>query len=123
MPTILGREPAMWLSLIAVAVKLSTAFGLDLTADQQSTINAVAAAAVGLLVAAIVHDGIGAAVLGLIQAGLALAVGFGLDWSPDRQAVVMSFVTAVVAMWTRTQVTAPKPPVTRPTLTTTPRDA
>lgn len=41
---IFGREPAAWLALIAVAVKLSTAFGLDLTDGQQATINAVAAA-------------------------------------------------------------------------------
>jgi hypothetical protein len=113
---IFGREPAAWLALIAVAVKLSTAFGLDLTDGQQATINAVAAALIGLLVAFTVHDGIGAAAVGFVQAALALAVGFGLHWSPDQQAVVMSFVSAVVAMWTRTQVTAPVPPVSKPTL-------
>lgn len=113
---IFGREPALWLALIAVAVKLSTAFGLDLTADQQAVINAVAAALVGVLVAVSVHDGLGAAVIGLVQAAVALAVGFGLHWSPDQQAVVLSFASAIVAMWTRTQVTAPVPPVTKPTL-------
>jgi hypothetical protein len=113
---IFGREPAAWLALIAVAVKLSTAFGLDLTDGQQAVINAVAAALVGLLVAFSVHDGIGAAALGFVQAALALAVGFGLRWSPDQQAVAMSFVSVVVAMWTRTQVTAPVQPVTRPVI-------
>lgn len=112
---IFHREPALWLALVAVAVKLSTAFGLDLTSDQQAVINAVAAALVGLIVAIVVHDGIGAAVLGLVQAAIALAVGFGLHWSPEQQAVVLSFVSAIVAMWTRTQVTAPRPPVSRPT--------
>ena len=104
---IFRREPAMWLALFAVAIKLLTAFGLNLTVDQQSVVNAAAAAAVGLFVAVTVHDGIGAAVLGLVQTALALAVGFGLQWAPDRQAVVMSFAAAIVAMWTRTQVTAP----------------
>jgi hypothetical protein len=99
---IFGREPAAWLALIAVAVKLSTAFGLDLTDGQQAVINAVAAA------------------LGFVQAALALAVGFGLHWSPEQQAVVMSFVSALVAMWTRTQVTAPVPPVSKPTLAPAP---
>ena len=104
---IFGREPAAWLALVAVAVKLLAAFGLDVTADQQAGINAVAAAAMGVLIAVIAHDGLGAAIIGLTQAALALALGFGLDWSADRQAVVMAAVTVVVGMWDRTQVTAP----------------
>lgn len=109
MRMIFRREPALWLALIAVFVKTLSAFGLDVSVDQQSLINAGAAAAVGLIVAAMVHDGVGAALLGVVQAVIALAVGFGLGWSADRQAVVMSLVAAVVAMWTRTQVTAPVP--------------
>lgn len=114
MPTLFGREPALWLALVAVAVKLSTAFGLDLTSDQQAVINAVASALVGLVIAIAVHDGVGAAVLNFIQGGIALAVGFGLHWSPEQQAVVLSFASAVIAMWTRTQVTAPKPKTAAP---------
>ncbi|MEE4546539.1 hypothetical protein V2S66_31810 [Streptomyces sp. V4-01] len=109
MPKFFGREPALWLAVLAVAVKLATAFGLDLTDKQQAIINAAAAALAGLLVAISVHDGISAAALGLLQAGIALAVGFGLHWSPDQQATVMSFASAIVAMWTRTQVTAKVP--------------
>ena len=104
-----GREPALLLGLLAVAVKLASAFGLNVSTDQQALINAFAAAAVGVAVAVIAHDGVSAAVLGLTQAALALAVGFGLHWSPDQQAVVMAFAQAVVAMWTRSQVTAPVP--------------
>lgn len=104
---IFRREPALWLGLLAVLVKLGTAFGLNLTTDQQSVINASAAALVGLIVAVMVHDGIGAAALGFMQAAIALAVGFGLHWSPDQQAIIMSFAAAVVAMFTRTQVVAP----------------
>ncbi|MFR9794214.1 hypothetical protein ACL07V_37265 [Streptomyces sp. MB22_4] len=106
---LLGREPAAWLALVAVAVKLAAAFGLDVTADQQATINAVAAAAMGVLIALVAHDGLGAAIIGLAQAGLALALGFGLNWTADRQAVVMAAVTVIVGMWNRTQVTAPIP--------------
>lgn len=113
---IFKREPAAWLALVAVIVKLVTAFGLNLSTDQQAWVNAAAAAIVGLVVAIVVHDGIGAAVVGLVQAALALAVGFGLDWSAEKQAVVLSLASAIVAMWTRTQVTAPVPPVKRPTL-------
>ncbi|MGY5127263.1 hypothetical protein [Streptomyces nigrescens] len=107
---IFGREPALILAFIAVAVKLAAAFGLDVSTDQQAWINAVAAAAVGLVLAVMAGDGVSAAVLGFVQAALALAVGLGLDWSVDQQAVAMSFVAAVVAMFDRTQVTAPVPP-------------
>lgn len=110
---IFGREPALWLALIAIVVKLGTAFGLDLSNDQQAVINALAAALVGLIVAFLVHDGTGAAVIGFVQAGLALAVGFGLHWSPDQQSIVLSLAAAIVAMWTRTQVT-PKVPAAPP---------
>lgn len=106
---IFGREPAAWLALIAVAVKLLAAFGLNVSADQQATINAVAAALMGVLVAAFVHDGVGAALIGFAQAALALAVGFGLDWSAEKQAVVLAAATVVVGMWDRTQVIAPVP--------------
>ncbi|OKJ06831.1 hypothetical protein [Kitasatospora sp. CB01950] len=108
---IFGREPALWLALVAVVVKLGAAFGLSVSPEQQALINAAAAAGVGLVVALVVHDGRGAAVLGLVQAALALAVGYGLHWSADQQAVALSAVAALVAMWTRTQVTAPVPAV------------
>jgi hypothetical protein len=76
-----NREPALWLGLIAIVVKLAAAFGVDVSAEQQAVINAVAAA----------------------------AVGFGLDWSAEQQAVVLAAASAVVAMWDRTQITAPAP--------------
>lgn len=117
---LLGREPALWLALIAAGVKLTTAFGAHVTANQQAAINTTAAAVVAVIIAFMVHDGVGAAILGFVQAALAAAVGFGLHWSADRQAIVMSTAAAVVAMWTRTQVTAPVPPVSRPTLTAAP---
>ncbi|MGA5820792.1 hypothetical protein ACPC54_23365 [Kitasatospora sp. NPDC094028] len=110
MPKILGREPALWLTLIAVAVKAVAAFGLHVTDSQQAAINAAAAAIVGVAVAVIVHDGLSAALLGAVQSVVALAVGLGLHLRADQQAVVMSLVAAGVGMWTRTQVTAPVAP-------------
>ncbi|MFD9056203.1 hypothetical protein ACFWCM_12885 [Streptomyces albidoflavus] len=106
---LLNREPALFLTLIAVALKTGAAFGLNVTGEQQAVINAVAAAGVGLLVAFLASDGIGAAVLGFVQAVIALAVGFGADWSAEQQAIVLSLVAAVVGMFDRTQVTAPVP--------------
>lgn len=102
-----GREPALWLTLIAVVIKTGAAFGLEVSGEQQAVINAVAAAAVGLLVAVMASDGVGAAVLGFVQAVIALAVGFGADWSAEQQAIVLSLAAGVVGMFDRTQVTAP----------------
>jgi hypothetical protein len=109
-----GREPALWLALVSVLVKAWAAFGLHVTIDQQSAINAVAAAVVGLLVARIVHDGTVAAILGLAQAVIALAVGFGLHLGADRQAVIMSLVSITLSLIVRSQVTAPVPPAAIP---------
>lgn len=109
MGKIFGREPVLWLTLVAVAVKIVTAFLLHATTNQQAVINAAAVAVAGLLVAFTTHDGIPGAILGLLQAVMALAVGFGLHWSADQQALVMSLATSVVAMFVRTQVTAPVP--------------
>lgn len=114
---IFGREPALWLALVSIVVKTLSAFVVDVSADQQAVINAVAAAVVGVAIAVMVHDGLSAAVIGLAQAVVALAVGFGLHWSADQQAVVMSLVAAAVGMFVRTQVTAPVPAaaLTQPT--------
>lgn len=107
MPFAIRREPALLLALIASVVKLGSAFGLDVTADQQAVINAAAAAIVGLVVAVAAHDSLSAPILGAVQALVALAVGFGLHWSADQQAIVMTAAAATVAMFVRTQVTAP----------------
>jgi hypothetical protein len=107
---ILGREPVLWLSLVAISVKVISAFLVHVSTDQQAVINAAAAAIAGLLVAVSTRDGESGAILGVVQALLALGVGFGLRWSPDQQAMVMSLASTVVAMFVRTQVTAPVPP-------------
>lgn len=106
---IFGREPAIFLALVAAAIKMIAAFWIDLTTEQQAVINALVAAIVGAVIAATVKDGLVAALLGVAQALLALAIGFGLRVDPDDQAVIMSFVGLALGMFTRTQVTAPVP--------------
>ncbi|GAB3189625.1 hypothetical protein FHX75_111255 [Micromonospora palomenae] len=53
MHKILGRDPAIFLAVIAAAIKLIAAFFIDLTADRQAVLNTVAAAAVGAAVASV----------------------------------------------------------------------
>ncbi len=103
-----SRDPALWLTLVATAVRLASAFLFHLTGEQQAVVNAAATAVAALIVAFVVaHDGQVAAILGVAQALLALAIGFGLNISAENQAVIMSFVGAAAAAFVRTQVIAP----------------
>ncbi len=104
-----NREPALILTAVATAIRMFSAFVIHLTDDQQTWLNAFVAAAFGLIVAFIVHDGQVAGILGFVHAILALGVGFGWNLSADNQALIMSFVGAILAAFIRTQVTAPQP--------------
>jgi len=107
-----GREPVYFLGFIAALLEALSAFGVDLTAQTQTLINAVAAAAVGLISAVVLKNGaLAAAIVQFAQAVMALAVGFGLDWSADDQSKVMAAIGALVTLWLREKVTAPVPAV------------
>ncbi|MEU8839914.1 hypothetical protein AB0D97_12405 [Streptomyces roseus] len=107
---ILGREPALLLGFAAAALKLGAAFGLGVSDSQQALINAVLAAAVGVWLAIVAKDGaLGAAITQMAQAFMALFIGFGLDWTAAKQATVMATLAAALALWERTQITAPLP--------------
>ena len=107
----LSRDPAIFLSLFATAVRLASAFWFHVSDEQQAVVNAVATAIAGLAVALWVRrDGQVPAILGVAQALLALAVGFGLNLSGELQATLMSFVGLALAAFVRTQVTAPVSP-------------
>lgn len=117
MSTRLSRDPALYLSLFATALKLVCAFWLNLSGDQQAVLNATAAAIVGVAVAIWVRrDGQVAAILGFAQALLALAVGFGLHLDAEQQAIVMAFVGTALSAFTRTQMIASTPATGNPVL-------
>jgi hypothetical protein len=104
----LSRDPAIYLSLFATAVRLIAAFFTPIDPDQQAWLNAGATALAGVVVAIWVRrDGQVAALLGFAQALLALAVGFGLNLDEEGQALIMSFVGTIAAAFVRTQVSAP----------------
>lgn len=107
-----GREPVYILGFIAALLQALSAFGVDLSADTQTLINAVSAAAVGLITAVVLKTGALAAMLvQFAQAVMALCVGLGLDWSADHQSKVMGAIAAFVTLWLRERVTAPVPTV------------
>jgi hypothetical protein len=107
---IFGREPAQWAMLINVVMASLLAFVIHVNMDQQGAIMAVITLVMGIVVAAMTHDGLSAAILGMAKAVLSLALAFGLHWNPSQQALILSLVAVVTGMFIRTQVTAPVPP-------------
>lgn len=107
---ILGREPVYILAFVAVALKLASAYGLDVTAEQQAVIMAVLSGIVALIEAIVLRTGAAAAaIVNLAQGVLALFLGFGLDLSAEQQALWMLLVEGAVALMIRREVTAPVP--------------
>lgn len=109
---ILGREPVYILAFVAVALKLSSAYGLDVSAEQQAVIMAVLSGIVALAEAIVLRTGAAAAaIVNLAQGVLALFLGFGLNMSAEQQALWMLVVEGAVALMLRREVTAPVPEV------------
>jgi hypothetical protein len=104
----LSRDPAFYVMLAATLIRLLAAFVVEISADQQTWLNAAVAAVGGVVIAVWVkRDGQIAALTGLASALLAVAVGFGANIDAEGQAAIMSFVGVAAAMFIRTQVTAP----------------
>ncbi|MER6492737.1 hypothetical protein [Streptomyces griseorubiginosus] len=107
---IFGREPVYLLGFIAAFLQALSAFGVDISEGTQTAINAVSAAAVGVITAVVLKNGALAAMLvQFAQAVMALCVGLGLDWSAEHQSKVMAAIAALVTLWLREKVTAPVP--------------
>lgn len=105
-----GREPVYLLAFVAVVLKLSSAYGLDVTAEQQAVIMAVLSGVVALAEAVVLRTGAAAAaIVNMAQAVLALFLGFGLDFTAEQQALWMLVVESAVALAMRREVTAPVP--------------
>jgi hypothetical protein len=110
---ILGREPVYILGFIAITLKLSSAYGLDVTAEQQAVIMAVLSGVVALVEALVLRTGAAAAaIVNLAQGMLALFLGFGLELSAEQQALWMLAVEGAVAIFLRREVEAPVPALT-----------
>lgn len=107
---IFGREPIYLLGFIAALLQALSAFGVDISDGTQTAINAVSAAAVGVITAIVLKNGALAAMLvQFAQAVMALCVGLGLDWSAEHQSKVMAAIAALITLWLRERVTAPVP--------------
>lgn len=105
---VFGREPVAILAFIAVTLKLGTAYGWDISTEQQTYIIAALACVVALVEAFVLKTGAAfAAIVNLAQAALTLFMGFGLEMAPETQALWLFAVEAVTAFFLRREVTAP----------------
>ena len=106
---IFGREPVAILAFIAVGLKLVSAYGLHVSADQQSAIMAVLSCLVAVAQAFILKNGAAfAALVNLAHAGIALLLGFGMHMSAEQQSLWMTLIEGGLALVVvRPQVTAP----------------
>lgn len=101
---ILGREPALWLTLIQTALALAVGLGLSVTGGQVGLINAVAAAVLALVAAIAVRPFPVPLLMGGIQALIALGVGFGLDLAGEQVALLNAGAAALVGFIMRMHV-------------------
>ena len=109
---IFGREPVIILAFVAVALKLSSAYGLEVSAEQQGAIMAVLSLVVAVINAVVLKTGaVAAAIVNLAQGVLALFLAFGLHMAAETQALWMLAVEGGVALLLHREVTAPVPAV------------
>ncbi|OPG10569.1 hypothetical protein [Microbispora sp. GKU 823] len=117
MPTIFGREPALWLGLFSAALQMFVAFVVPLPDTTVTAINAVAAAVIGVWLAFVTRaaDGgssIQSAILGFAQAVITLGLAFGLNITAEKTSAIMAFLALLVAAFVRQNV-SPKTAVAR----------
>lgn len=109
---IFGREPVYLLAFIAIVLKLSAAYGLDVSDEQQGAIMFVLSLAVALATTIVLKTGAAAAaIVNLAQGFLALFLAFGLTMPAETQALWMTAVEGAVALLLRREVTAPLGPL------------
>lgn len=107
---VFGREPVYILAFIATVLKLSAAYGLDVSDTEQGAIMAVLSLAVAVVTAVVLKTGAAAAaIVNLAQGVLALFLAFGLEMAAETQALWMLAVEGTVALFLHREVTAPVP--------------
>jgi hypothetical protein len=105
---IFGREPVYILAFIAIVLKLSAAYGVDVSDAEQGAIMAVLSLIVAVVSAVVLKTGaVAAAIVNLAQGVLALFLAFGLDMAAETQALWMLAVEGAVALLIHREVTAP----------------
>lgn len=111
MPKVFGREPAVVIAFLATLLQVAGSLGLSLSVPLQAALIAVLTAGAGVWTAFKVQaDKALPALLGFAQAGFALLLALNFDVTTAVQSAVAAAITAAVALFVRTQVTAPVGP-------------
>lgn len=112
---ILGREPAVFWTAVATAVNALLLL-VPWSDEQHGAVNATVLLVAGVATALSVSAEAALPLLaGVIKAVFAVVLAFGLEVPAATQVAVLAVVSAGVAFFVRTQVTAPVPaPAPRP---------
>lgn len=103
MKTILGREPALYLTA-ALAVLQLVAISLHLSTDQQNATSVIATAVYGVLLAVTTRPVDTAAITGGIATVLTAIGAFGVHLDPNLTSALNATLAAVLALVLRTHV-------------------
>lgn len=106
---VFGRDPILFMNLLAAVIAGVADFALPLTDTHQSLLNAAAFGILNVVAAFKVHDGQMVAITGAFKALIALALGFGLKLTADQQVTLMALVGALGALLMRPQVVSKVP--------------
>lgn len=102
---IFGREPAVLIAVVEAAVALAVTFQLDgLSAEQATSIVALAAVIGGVLTAATTTEKLLSSLSGVGRGILLVMVSYGLNLSQEQIGIAVGLLVAVFAAFTRTQV-------------------
>lgn len=109
-PKILGREPAVLVSVIEAALALAISFGwladIGIKGQQDlGVVMAVVAGAAALYVAYVTHDTMLGVSVGLLKALIALAAVYNLTITLEQTGALIAFLTVAIGLFQRTQTT------------------
>jgi hypothetical protein len=111
---IFGRDPALWASLFSVLISGAGAFVFHFNTDQEGALNGLITAAFGIVVWYVTKNGGPALILGLVKAAIFTAAAWHFNLPADKQTILLTLTSVLVAMFVRTQITAPVPPEPTP---------
>lgn len=101
---IFGREPAVFLNLLAATLAMVVAIGwLDITGDQLGYVMLAAAAVVAVGTAYFTHNVTLGILIGATEAIFAALFSFGVELTPEITAAILALITTALGFFQRTQ--------------------
>lgn len=107
-----GREPALWINVIAAVLSMFVTFQMSGLSDSQAT-NIVAAltAAAGVITAIKTRPWSVSLFTGFISSAAVLAAGYGLDFSQQQIGAVQLIAATILTLLARGQIEPAPDPV------------